>query len=339
MGRYVHSLSAGLVCLATSVLFAGAVQSQQQPYQGVGEWARLAPQPMSEAPPTVMWGPHDVPDLRGYNYGFYGMTYHGWNDRLNAIYFWHKNVKRYRSLDATLPARPETIPEVALPISIPANDSFQDIAYCRYDNSLLLHSSKLKKVYKVDAATGEMKWEFDSPARQYATGIAWDERGKRIYLADRMLNEMYSDPCTLYVCDTLGNVQFKRALTHLSAQGRWGARCMDMDYSNTNPNWPSLLLNYTYFAAGGTYLDSVVLFELDRTTLNIINRAKLPSFTGYVENVRGVAWDPRNSDYWIGIMQRDIGYEDNAVYKMDGWHQPVSPDVGIMSLIQPRGLR
>jgi hypothetical protein len=290
-----------------------------------GEYAIPRFVPYQDPPPTVLWGPFAVPELRGRQWGLYGLCYHGYTDKLCAAYFWEDSVRRYRSIDSTNPTYPDTI--LAYRSAGPERDSFQDLYYCRYDNSIWVHSSKRQKVFKIDAMDGHILRQFPTPATRYPTGIAFDERAKKLYLVDRMLEGGY--PCSLYVADTLGNVESRRPLN--LGYSYAGARCLDMDYTSSNPNWPSLLLIYTFFQSSGT-LDSAVLFELDRSSLAVLNRARLPDLAGLVNNVRGVAWDPRSGDYWIGIMQNP----DNNIYKLDGWHTPYSADVGVMALTAPR---
>lgn len=292
-----------------------------------GEWAYPKRVPLEDPPPAIIWGPFPVPDLRGLQWGFYGMSYWGLKEQLHGCYFWQNQIHRYSSADSSNPNLPDTIPMATIPS--PVSDSFQDLAYCRYDQSVWLHSSKHKTIYKLDAATGVLKRQFASPATRYPTGIAFNEREKLLYVCDRMPEGTW--PCSLYVIDTTGYVLARHGLDHLGYSYS-GARCLDMDHTNSNPNWPTLLLTYTYFSGSGT-LDSTVLFELDRNTVQVVNRYRLPNLAGYTNNVRGVAWDPRSGDYWIGIMQNP----DNHVYKLDGWHTPLSLDAGLMSLEGPRG--
>jgi len=290
-----------------------------------GEYAIPKRVPYQDPPPTVSWGPFAVPDLRGLQWGFYGMCYHGMTDRLCGVYYWSDSVTRYRSVDSTNPAKPDTIKAFRTPG--PVSDSFQDLDYCWYDNSYWVHSSKQHKVFKIDALTGQIIRSFATPATRYATGIAFDERAKKMYLVDRMLEGTY--PCSLYVSDTLGNVEQRFALN--LGYSYSGARCLDLDYTSSNPNWPSLLLTYTFFSNSGT-LDSTVLFELDKSNMAVLHRCRLSNLAGYVNNVRGVAWDPRDGGYWIGIMQNP----DNNIYKMQGWHTPYTADVGVMTIQVPR---
>ncbi len=292
-----------------------------------GEWALPKSVELKDPPPSVVWGPFQLPDLRGLQWGLYGLGYNGKLNKLDAVYCWQPYIRRYRSLDSLNPLLPETI-RVAL-ISSPVGDSFQDFTYSRYDNSIWIHSSKYKRVYKIKADDGTLLRQFSSPALRYPVGIAFNEREKRLYLIDRMDEGVF--PCSLYITDTLGIVIDRWSLAHLGYSYA-GARCLDFDYTNSNPNWPTLLLLYSYFSSSGA-LDSCVLFQLDRLNGSIISRARLPNLAGYINNARGVAWDPRSGDYWISIMQSP----DNYLYKLDGWHTPYSTDVGIVSLLAPIG--
>ena len=262
-----------------------------------GEYATPKRVPYQDPPPTVTWGPFAVPDLRGQQWGFYGMAYHGLSDRLCGVYYWSDSVTRYRSVDSANPLKPDTIKAFRTPG--PVSDSFQDMDYCWYDNTMWVHSSKQHKVFKIDAMTGQTVRSFPTPATRYATGIAFDERAKKLYLVDRMLEGTY--PCSLYVTDTMGAVEQRFALN--LGYSYSGARCLDMDYTSSNPDWPSLLLTYTFFSNSGA-LDSTVLFELNKTNMAVLNRCRLPNLAGHINIVRGIAWDPRDGSYWIGIMQR-----------------------------------
>ncbi|MFO7652094.1 MAG: T9SS type A sorting domain-containing protein [bacterium] len=326
MRREVTMLTLALLALVALPVVALAGETQPEQFIGGGEWAAPKKVPYQDPPPSVLWGPARVSDLVGLQWGLYGLGYNGLNDKLNAVYFWQSVFHRYRSSDSTNPMMKDTIAVTTLPG--PVNDSFQDLAYCRYDNSLWVHSSKYKRVYKVDAAGGGVTRQFQSPATQYPTGLAFDERHKKLYIVDRMGEGVF--PCSIYVMDTMGTVLQRAGLPQLGYSYA-GARCMDIDYSTTNPNMPTLLMVYTYFSASGI-LDSVYLFELDRNDFHVINRAKLPNLGGYVNNSRGVAWDPRSGDYWIGIMQNP----DHYIYKMDGWHNLLSSDVGITGMPAPR---
>ncbi len=313
-------------------VFLLASEGREPDPRAGGEWAYPVKVPEQDPPPTVLWGPFQMRDYGGIpfpQWGLYGLTYHALKDTLYGVYFWSQSIKRWRSLNPANPASPETVP--VLYIQGPVGDSFQDLYYCRYDNSIWLHSSKFKRVYKLDGNTGATIRSFPSPATQYPTGIAFNEREKTLYLVDRLYEGVW--PCSLFITDTLGTVlqrmQFPNSPHGYSYAG---ARCLDFDYTNSNPNWPTLLLLYSHFSGSGI-LVSCTLYECDRFTGSIIRRVRLPDLAGYVNNARGVAWDPRTGDYWIGIMQSP----DNYVYKMDGWHTPYTTDVGIMSMVAPLG--
>ncbi len=290
-----------------------------------GEYAEFKAAPV-DTPPSVHWGPARMSDLAGQSWGLYGLSYNGIHDKLTAVYFWHNVFHRYRSADTSNPYLKDTIAISTIPGQ--ENDSFQDLAYCRYDNSIWVHSSKYKRVYKVDCGGSGVTRQFQSPALRYPTGIAFDERRKWLYLVDRMGEGQW--PCSLYVTDTMGTVLRRIGLSHLPTSYA-GARCLDLDYSTTNPRWPSLLMTYSFFR-GVNLLDSCYLYELDPDSFTIIHQTRLPNLAGQVNNVRGVAWDPRSGDYWIGIMQNP----DNMIYKMDGWHRLRTNDVGITGFPSPR---
>jgi hypothetical protein len=307
-----------------------------------GEYAIPRRVPYQDPPPTVLWGPNVMSDLNGMGWGLYGLDYNGFRSKLNAVYFWQCSVRVYRSADSTRPINPETQYETYIPG--PTHDSFQDFSYCRYDNSIWIHASKIdtflhtSAVYKVDANNGDVLRRIPSLASRYATGIAFDERSKLLYLVDRD-TEGGTTNSKIYVTDTNGVYKRSHPLSNMGYSYA-GARCLDFDqtYDPVNHPNPTLLLLWSCFSSGGV-LDSCVLFELnpnapDGSPLTIVHRALLPNLAGYVNNCRGVAWDPRDGSYWIGILQNP----DNYIYKMAGWYTMMSvSDAAVTTIQAPRG--
>jgi len=184
MGRVFKRGLRGLILVLLPLLLLASAEFS--PPAG-GEWAYPRKVEEKNPPPTVLWGPFQMRDYGGGafpQWGLYGLTYHALKDTLYGVYFWHNNIKRWRSLDKTNPLSPETVPVSY--ISAPVGDSFQDLYYCRYDNTIWLHSSKYKRVYKLDGNTGQTIRSFNTPAYRYPTGIAFNEREKTLYLIDRM---------------------------------------------------------------------------------------------------------------------------------------------------------
>ncbi len=284
---YVANLSLYLVCNETS-------------------WTRsfslTIGQPITQ-PGTRIWGPRQVSGTPT-TAGLYGITYNPTNNRIYVTHFRARNIYMYSSDSLLTPLG--TIPT-------PNNETAcTDIKYCAYDNTFWVASNQTKRVYKI-SATGTVLRYFSNPANDYPTGLAWDEANRILYLADRRaLNTL---PGYVYVTDTLGN-QIRRMNVPLSANA--GPRCLALELTPSNPNRPSLLHVYTSFNAGGTAVDSVGVYEMNRDNLTIFQRFLVPE----LYNCRGVEYDPRDASLWVTIMELAAGGPFNYIIKYAGFHEP-----------------
>jgi DNA-binding beta-propeller fold protein YncE len=215
----------------------------------------------------------------------YGIAYNSSNNR---VYFC-KAYRRYIyivSSDSLLTSY-GTIPT-------PNNDSAcVDLKYCAYDNTFWVLNQMYKRIYKVTTA-GAVLRTISISAVDYATGLAWDNANRQLYVADRRTTG--GQQAYIYVFDTMG-VQVRR-MNHPAAAW-YGPR--GLAYLPANGPNPATLLNaYTFFNSGST-LDSGGVFALNPATGAVLNFFRcVPNDS---MNIRGVEVDPRNGNYWVNLFQ------------------------------------
>lgn len=218
--------------------------------------------------------------------GTYGLAYNPANDRLYYINFYAKQIQVVSS-DSLL-TNYGTIP-------CPNNDSAcTDIKYCSYDNTFWILNNWRKRVYKVNTSGTVLRY-FNITALDYPVGLAWDEANRRIYISDRRTTGGQTQ--YIYSVDTLGNITNQFA--HPCQSGWYGSRCLD--YRPAQGSSPAHLLNvYTFFNSAGT-IDSACIFAINPQTAVIINSFRYVPLDSC--NIRGIAFDPRNGNYWISTFQ------------------------------------
>jgi len=215
----------------------------------------------------------------------YGIAY---NPNNNRIYFC-KAYTRYIyivSSDSLLTSY-GTIPT-------PNNDSAcVDLKYCAYDNTFWVLNQMYKRIYKVTTA-GAVLRTINIPAVDYATGLAWDNANRQLYVADRRTTG--GAQAYIYVFDTLGG-QVRR-MNH-AGTAWYGPRGLAYVPAN-GPNPATLLNAYTFFNSSST-LDSGGVFALNPATAAVMNFFRcVPNDS---MNIRGVEFDPRNGNYWVNLFQ------------------------------------
>lgn len=240
----------------------------------------------------IIWGPKQVTVPAGDSHFLYGMGYNPNNNRLYVANAYARRIPYYTS---------DTLP--TLQGNIPAPDTMTtDLKYCIYDNTFWVAANPaVRRVYKI-SNTGTILRQFNNPANDYPTGLAWLEPQRLLYLADRR-TATNSPTEYIYRSDTLGNgTQITIPWT-----GNAGARGLA-----TEPYGPdtTLLMIFTFFNAGATNLDSVGIMELRRTDLAVQNSAALPGW-----NARGCEYDPRDGNYWISLCQNP----DRSIGKIAGF--------------------
>jgi hypothetical protein len=149
------------------------------------------------------------------------------------------------------------------------------IDYDTQNNWLWVHNSETKKIYKIDASTGNIITFFPSPADSYPTGLAFD--GEYLWAVDR-------DKYKIYKVQTSGTLVSSFDIP----QVQYGPRGLAYD-----PNGPSLILYMTHWESG---LDSTVIYEI---SLDGRLTGKRCNTDGVRGNGRLVCVDPKKSQYWV----------------------------------------
>lgn len=246
----------------------------------------------------IIWGPKPLPSFP--TGGFpYGLAYNPTNQRIYVTDAYGRSIYVY-SGDSN----------VTYIGTIPAPDTLcTDIKYCSYDNTFWVAANPtVRRVCKI-SATGTILRQFNNPANDYPTGLAWVERDRQLFLADRRTAQN-TFPQYIYVSDTLGTT-IRRMDEVL--RGNVGPRCLA--FEPAGPGLGTLLHIYTTFNTGGTAIDSIGLYELRRADATIVQRILMPGW-----NARGVEYDPRDGNYWITIVQSP----DRSVVKIAGFYGPMN---------------
>lgn len=275
---------------------------------------RNIPITIGTAAGTIIWGPKQRSGA-GADTFLYGLGYDRVNNELLVTYWTGTRIYRYSS-DSLL-TQLGTIPA-------PGGANCSDIKYCAYDNTYWVLRNANDMIYKI-SRTGTVLRSFPipAPANDYPVGLAWDNGTRRLYVSDRRaLNQL---PQYVVMLDTMGTL-LQQWNHPLSANA--GARCLDIDW--LGPGGGSLLNVYTSFNSGGTQLDSVGLYELNRSSMALIQRILFQNSW----NARGVAFDPRDGDYWIGIMQQP-GVGKDYIVKIRGFYRP---PFGVEEIPTPIGM-
>ncbi len=243
-----------------------------------------------------IWGPKPLPSFPAGGFP-YGLAYNSANQRIYVTDGYGRRIYIYSS-DSN----------VTYIGTIPAPDTIAtDIKYCAYDNTFWVACNPMtRRVYKI-SATGTVLRQFANPANDYPTGLAWVERDRQLFLADRRTAQN-TFPQYIYVADTLG-ATVRRMDEVLRANV--GPRCLA--FEPLGPGSGSLLHIYTSFNTGGTQIDSIGLYELRRADATIVQRLLLPGW-----NARGIEYDPRDGNYWITTPQSP----DRSIVKIAGFYGP-----------------
>lgn len=220
--------------------------------------------------------------------GTYGLTYNPVNNRLYYLNFYLKQIYIVSS-DSFLTSY-GTIP-------CPNNDSAcTDIKYCSYDNTFWVLNNWRKRVYKINTSGTVLRY-FNITSMDYPVGLAWDGLNRQLYISDRRTSGGQTQ--YIYCVDTMGNVI--RQMVH-PYQGAWyGTRCLD--YVQAQGSVPAHLLNvYTFFNSSST-IDSTGVYKLNPQNCQILDFFRYCHPSNDSSNIRGVAVDPRDGSYWIGLFQ------------------------------------
>ncbi|MCX7995205.1 MAG: S8 family serine peptidase [candidate division WOR-3 bacterium] len=259
---------------------------------------------IGESEVQVIWGPKVVQIAPGDTHFLYGAAYNPSDNRLYVTNAYETRIYMYSS---------DSFATYLGYISAP--DTFgTDIKYCAYDNTFWFAADPNeaypngRRVFKINTSGTALR-QFQNPAPEYPTGLAWLPSQRLLYLADRRTS---LTPSRIYRCDTLGgNV----TSFNVPASDSLGARGMAIE-----PYGPdtTLLLVYTHFGGGSGSLVAIRLYELRRSDGAILNQMEIPGW-----NVRGVEYDPRDGNYWLVIAQNPA----RALVKVLGFRG--LPGVGI----------
>jgi hypothetical protein len=229
----------------------------------------------------VVWGPKQIQVYAGDTQFIYGCGYVPSSNRLYVCNAYTRKICYYSG---------DTIPTYLGYIAAP-DSMCTDVKLCTYDNDFWVTSNPAnRRIYKI-SNTGTVLRNFANPAVDYPVGLVWLEPQRLLYLSDRR-TATNSPPEYIYRSDTLGTgTQLTIPLT-----GNVGARCLARE--PLGPPDTTILMNYTWFNAAATALDSVCLYELRRSNLAVGNHVNYPGW-----NVRGIEYDPRDGNYWVTIPQ------------------------------------
>ncbi len=252
----------------------------------------------------VVWGPKQVQIAPGDTQFLYGCGYVPSSNRLYVCNAYERKINYY-SGDTT----PAYLGYITAPDSM-----CTDIKLCEYDNNFWVTSNPATRiVYKINQS-GTLLRQFANPANDYPVGLVWLNTQRLLYLSDRR-TATTSPPEYIYRSDTLGN----GTQMTIPLSGNVGARCLAREPLGPDT---TILLNYTWFNAGATALDSVCLYELRRSTLVVGNRLNYPGW-----NVRGIEYDPRDGNYWVTIPQNP----GRSIAKIMGFYGVVGINEGTMA--------
>ena len=261
-------------------------------------WVKTFSLQIGTAPGSVIWGPSALPNFPPYPTAFiYGVAYDPVDDQIFVCDAYSQNLRVYSS-DST----------VVYYGAITPPDTVSDVAYSYYDDNLWVTGYKnLRRCWKIDKAGASLRW-FSSPANDYGCGMAFNyQDGNEIWFADRRTS--IGQTAYIYVSDTLGSA----TQYNCPIQGYMNARCLGYDslgHSYIHVN--------TFFNSGGTTLDSAGIYEYQGVPPVATGNSFLVP-TGW--NIRGVAFDPRDGNYWITVVQ-GAPSGDNSIVKVQGFHIP-----------------
>ncbi len=291
------------VQVSPSVLIGTIINFELQLVSAESTWTRTFSKQIGTTSGEVVWGPKHLGEIPSSAF-IEGVTFDPIGDQLFILNYTSRTIYRYSSdSNATYLgslAGPDTL--------------LTDIAYSDYDDNLWVTSNNMKQIWKIDKS-GNILRHFANPANDFPMGLAYHDH--TLWCADYR-----SSPAGtkyIYISDTLGN-----ATQYLNpVQGIKNPRCMTFDSCGS-----TFVEAHTWYDSAGSYLDSVGAVEyqgIPPTTTG--NRLMLP----FGWEVRGIALDPRDGNYWITIPKVGPTYT-RYLMKIKGFHEP---SIGIQEYDEP----
>ncbi len=258
-------------------------------------WTRIFSKKIGTVPGDIIWGPvHTSPHNEALF--IYGIGYDQVGDRIYVCEY-RQNYFYIFSSDSLLTSYGT--------LTGPDN-SLTGLSYSPPDDKFWCTSSNQKQIWKIDKS-GAVLRQFPNPANDYPIGLAlnYDDI---LWSVDR--RGSIGATQYIYIGDTLENFnQYTNPV-----QGNYNSRNLAYDTLGH-----SFIMTHTWFNAAGTQVDSVGVVEYQGEPPTLTgNRFLLPASW----NIRGIEFDPRDGNYWIGIPQLDYQYVQ-AIAKVKGFHDPV----------------
>jgi len=256
-------------------------------------WIRTFSKQVGIAPGEVVWGPKEIEIIPAISF-IEGVTYDPVGDQLFILNYTSRTIYRFSSDSLVSYLGSLTGPDTLL----------TDIAYSDYDDNLWVTSNNLKQIWKIDKSGNILRY-FANPANDFPMGLAYHNH--TLWCAD--YRNSPADTKYVYISDTLGNAnQYLNPI-----QGFSNPRCMAYDSCGN-----SFIEVQTWCDSSGSYLDSVGVVEFQGVPPAATNnRLMLPFYW----EIRGIAFDPRDGNYWVTIPKIGADYE-RYIMKIKGFYEP-----------------
>ena len=266
-------------------------------------WTRTFSKQIGTASGEVVWGPKHLGDMPSSAF-IEGVTFDPIGDQLFILSYTSRTIYRYSSDSSATYLGSLTGPDTLL----------TDIAYSDYDDNLWVTSNNMKQIWKIDKS-GNILRSFANPANDFPMGLAY--HNNILWCAD--YRSAPADTKYIYISDTLGNaVQYLNPI-----QGFQNPRCMTYDSCGN-----AFIEVHTWYDSSSSYLDSVGAVEYQGTPPTTTgNKLMLP----FGWEVRGIAFDPRDGNYWVTIPKVGPTYT-RYLMKVKGFHEP---SLGIQEYNKP----
>lgn len=256
-------------------------------------WTRTFSKQIGTIPGEVVWGPKTLDSIPSNSF-VEGVVYDPVGDQIFLLNYIDPTIYKFSS-DSL----------VTYLGSFTGPDTLQtDIAYSDYDDKLWVTSNNLKQIWKIDKS-GTILRQFPNPANDFPMGLAYHDN--TLWCADYRSSPV--DTKYIYISDTLGN-----ATQYLNpVQGIKNPRCMTFDSCGN-----TFVEVHTWYDSSGSFIDSGGAVEYQGVPPATTGNTFLLPF-GW--EVRGIAFDPRDGNYWITIPKVAIN-RTRFIMKIKGFYEP-----------------